>query len=385
MATTRTLTNGQLLTDWTEEVNDIANQYGMINGSGLFSGMGTSQLSLLFDKSYNQINLLKQTNRNSNKAQKGADRTNKTFSLALPYFLYQDRVTAADIQSLRMPGTPDTPETLSNVIQTKLEDMRMVADQTREYMKLEALKGITTDADGVEIANMFEELALAPATITDNAYDEYEVRFNLASISTDPSLAISELKRKIAKGAKVGGRIGKIEVMCTTGFFDALVNHPLIREAYLHYSVTNKNSDVVRGDLQRFEEWGVVDTFEYKGILFYTYDAEFVKDDGDGTTTLIKGIGSSARDARDAAAGTPEAVDGIPNVGYTVVRGVRNLYKGVFGPANTLSGANQVGSEMMVNQYTDPKDKYWDMELEMANLYYMTRPQMSYRVVDVSA
>ena len=47
MATTRQLANGQKLTDWTKEVNDIANQYGAINGSGLFSGQGTSLTSMV--------------------------------------------------------------------------------------------------------------------------------------------------------------------------------------------------------------------------------------------------------------------------------------------------------------------------------------------------
>jgi hypothetical protein len=400
MSTTRTLTNGQLLTDWTEEVNDIANTYGLVNGSGLFAGAGTGQLSLLFDKSSNQINLLKQTNRNSNKAQKGADRKNQTFALTLPYFLYQDRISPADLQGLRMAGTPDSPETLANVIATKLEDMRLVADQTREYMKIQAMKGITVDSDGDVIANMFATIGLAGAAITDNGYDDYEVRFDLSDAALNPDVAIAELKRKISKGAMIGGKIGNIEVMVTAGFFDALVGHPLMREAYLHYSVSEAKSDAVRSDLATFEAWGVVDTFKHKGITFYTYDADFNSDDGDGTITVLKGIGStgasnSDRDTRQGASGALQGTTAagvvaahttgsVPHVGYTVIKGVRNLYKGVFGPANTLSGANTVGSEMMVAQYSDPKDKFWDMELEMANLYYMTRPQMSFRVYDAA-
>lgn len=393
MAITRTLDNGQLLTDWTEEVNDIANQYGVINGSGLFSGSGTSQLTLLFDKATNQINLLNQTNRNSNKAEKGANRLHQTFSLVLPYFLYQDRVTAADIQGLRMPGTPDSPETLARVVSEKLEDMRLVGDQTREYMKIQALKGITQDPAGNNIADMFQELNLANGVITDPAYDFYEQRFNLADPTVNPDIAISELKRNVAKGAQMGGRIGTMEAMVTPGFFDRLVTHPLMREAYLHYKVDSPKSDSIRADLQTYADWGVVDMFEHHGILFWTYDAEFTLDDGDGTVTLAKGIGSTSRDTRQGAIGALQGVlaDGTfgthtgdlePLIGYTVIKGAAKQYRGVFGPANTLTGANQFGSEMMVSQYTDPRDKFWELELEMSPLYYIARPQLSYRLYD---
>lgn len=361
MPITRKLNNGQKLTDWTEEVNDIANQYGLVNGTDLFSGSGTSQTSIVFDKSTNQIMLLPQSKRNAGPAVKGQDRKVETFSLALPYFLYQDYITPQDIQGHRAPGTPDSEESLASVRATKLEDLRYTADQTREFMKLQALKGITTDGYGNDIANMFTTLGLTASN--------YQIDFDLGTAGTDVDGKISQLKRAIAKGAKSGGRIGRIEIMVTPEFFDALVSHPNIREAYLHYSVNNARSDVVRANLASFETWGVVDTFEHKGILFYSYDAEFVKDDGDGTTTTLRGIGGNAG-GRDTS--TKE--------GFTIVRGMRNLYKGVYGPANTLTGANQVGSEIMVYEYRDPKDKFHEFELEMADLYYMSRPQLSYRV-----
>lgn len=359
MAITRTLTNGNTLTDWTEEVNDLDNQYGLLNGSGLFDGAGTSQTSILFDKTTNEILQLPQVRRNAGPASKGADRKVETFSLALPYFLHNDYVTPQDIQGLRKAGSPDSPETLANAIAIKLEDMRLAADQTREFMKIQAIKGVTKDAYDVTIADMFDVLGL---TATD-----YQVDFLLGTTTTDVDGKIAELKRGVAKNAKTGGRVGKIEIMVSPEFFDALVSHPNIREAYLHYSAEAK-SDVVRGDLARFEAWGVVDTFVHKGVTFYSYDAEFTKDDGDGTTTVIKGVGDT--NSRDAVAKS----------GFSILGGVRKQYRGVFGPSNTLTGANSVGSEMMVSQVTDPKDRFHEMELEMADLYYMGRPQMSWRV-----
>ena len=361
MSVTRQLSNGQMLTEWTEEVNNIPNQYGVLNGSNLFTGKSTGQTSFVFDKTTSQIVLLSQTRRNAGPATKGMDRKVETFSLALPYFLYQDYITPQDVQSLRKPGTSDDAESLANVLADKLEDMRLTADQTREFMKIQAIKGQTTDAEGSELADMFGELGLTAAN--------YQVDFDLGNAASDIDQKIAQLKRGVAKNALAGGRIGTIEVMVTPEFFDALVSHPKIREAYLHYAAKSNNSDAVRGNLQVFEEWGVVDRFEHKGVLFYTYDARFNVDQGDGTVDEVRGLGSNSG-SRDTT--TKE--------GFTIVRGMRNVYNGVFGPANTLSGANVGGSEIMVRQYTDPKDKFHEMELEMSGLYYMTRPQLSWRV-----
>lgn len=360
MAITRTLTNGQKVTDWTEEVNDIDNQYGLFNGTGLFDGRGTSQTSIQFDKSTNQILLLPQSSRQAGPASKNTDRKHEMFALALPYYLHQDYISPHDIQGYRKMGSSDGEESLATVRADKMEDMRLSADQTREFMKISAIKGQTKDAYGNDIADMFATLGTT----------QLAVDFELTDQTTDIVSKCAQLKRMVAKNAKTGGRIGKIEVMVTPAFFDALISHAKIKEAYLHYS-TNPQSDVHRGDLQRFETWGVVDTFKTNGITFYTYDAEFTKDDGNGTTSIINGIGNNTG-SRDE--NTRE--------GFTVIRGQKNLYKGVYGPANTLSGANSVGSEIMFTEYRDPKDKFHEMELEMAGLYYMTRPQLSVRVHD---
>lgn len=360
MATVRTLSNGNKLTDWTEEVNDIANQYGMINGMNLFSGRGTSDTSIIFDKSTNQTLILPQVNRNAGPATKGTDRTVETFSIPLPYFLHQDYITPMDIQSHRKPGTSDDPETLANVMAIKLEDMKLVADQTREFMKIQAIKGITKDGYGNVIVDMFDKFGRVAT--------DYEVDFDLGTAATEVDLKIGELRRRLSRDAVAGSAIGAITCMVSPAFFDALTTHPKIREAYLQYSVVDNRSDVVRGDLQRYEKWGVVDTFYHKGVLFWSYDARFVVDGGDGTTSTVVAVGDTA--SRDA----------VEKSGFTIVTGLRNLFLGTFGPANTLSGANAVGSEVMMYQYTDPKDKFHEMEMEMANLYHITRPQASYRV-----
>lgn len=354
MAITRQLANGQKLTDWTEEVNDIANQYGVINARGMFAGQGVSQETVVFEKEINTITLINETSRRAPTASRGKDRKHETFSLVLPYFEHKDYVTPQDVQGQRMHGTPDSPQVLANVIATKLEDMRLSADQTREYMKVQALKGLVATPTG-EKYDMFEEFGITQTTID----------FELDTPTTDVRKKVAMLKREIAKKALAGARVGRIEVMVSPQFFDKLVNHARVREDFLYYAESNSRKDAVRGVLQTMESWGVMDAFEYQGVLFWSYDATFNIDNG---STVIA----------TPVFGTDPTVEG----GYTVVDGLgKNGYRSYFGPENTLTGSNAVGAEMYVRQYTDPRDKFHELELEMSSMYLLMKPQVSVKVV----
>lgn len=351
MAVTRHLTNGNEVVDYTDEINMIPNQYGLFNQKGLFQGKGISTNTIMFDMNTRTNTMIPQTNRVAGETYWNKDRDVKTYTLALPYFKHGDYITPDDVQGWRKAGTPDQAEDLPNVIAEKQEDMRFNADQTREYMKIQAIKGDTIDPDGNTIADMFDEFGESQETID----------FDLGTSTADLDGSIAEMKRYVAKNAKMGGAIGKIEVPCSPEFFDAFVKHPNMKAAYNYYQ--NSGKQLNRDDLSMYESWGIVDMFEHKGVMFYAYDAEFVKP-SNGSTVRAFGSGS----------GTSLMV------GYTVVAGSRGLYRAYFGPANTLSGANSVGSEMFLYQYRDPKDKYFELELEMAPLYIMTRPLASVKV-----
>lgn len=345
---TRSLTNGSTVVDWDVEVNEIANQYGLFNGMELFDAKGIATETVLFDKNTVTTTMIPQTSRRQGNKTYGKDRTLETFALTLPYFEHGDAIFPADVQGWRKGGTPDQAEDLPNVRMQKMEDMRLTADQTIEYMKVQAIKGITKDPEGTTLANMFTEFDISQNTID----------FATGTAGTNMDLKISELKRYIAKNAKAGGALGAIEVPCSPEFFDALTTHPNMIAAYNYYQ--NSGMQLNRDDLSIYEKWGVVDTFRHKGITFYSYDAEFTQPDG----TSVRAFGVDTNDI-------------TKQIGYSIVKGMRGLYRGYFGPANTLAGANQPGINMYLREYRDPKDKYLELELEMSPLFILTKPQVS--------
>jgi len=342
MATTRDYGNGFKLVDWTQEINNLDNQAGLIGSMNLYRTQGISSLSVVFDKSMNDTTLLPQVSRRAGDTTKGNDRKVETFSLPLAYFKHSDYITPEDIQGWRVPGTPDSEETLARVRVQKLADLRAQVEQTHEYMKLQAAKGVMKTPDGATIADVFTEFGVVQKVID----------FNLGVNTTNVTSKISELKRYLQTNLKTGGVIRGINVVVDGSFFDKLITHPEVKQAYLYYAAQmNPNRD----STNQFMSWGSVDQFTFKGVNFMTYDHVFKLPNG---TT-------------EAAVAT--------DTGH-VIPVVNDLFRGYYGPSNKLSGANSVGREMFAYEFTDPKDEFHEMQVETSPLYFATQPQVLVRL-----
>lgn len=344
MAVVRALANGFELVDWTEEVNNVPHQYGLFNGMGLFNMRGTSQTAIIFDKSYHDTTLIPEVSRRSRETTKGNDRVVETFSLPLAYFKHSDYIAPEDIQSFRAPGTADGLETLARLRVQKLSDMRFAVEQTLEWMQLQAAQGITITPNGRVLADMFTEFGVTRPTLD----------FELGNPETNVDAKIAELKRGVQSGLKTGGAITGIDVIVGNDFFDALVNHPQVRQAYQFY--LNSGVQRLRDDLSQYMAWGVVDVFEHRGVRFMTYNASFNLPDGSKSQAVAD------------------------DEGFILVRGPRDLYRGFFGPSNKLSGANKVGQPMFAYEFTDPRDEFHEMQIETAPLFFATQPQVLYKL-----
>jgi hypothetical protein len=344
MAITRSLSNGFKLVDWTDEINNIDNQFGLINGLNLFATQGTSQTAIVFDKNTTETTLLPQVSRREGNTTKGLDRKVSMFSLPLAYFKHSDYITVEDLQGWRQAGTPESAAAFATVRANKLADMRAQVDQSIEYMKLQAVKGVMKTPDGTVIADMFTEFG-----VTQNVID-----FTLGTSTTDIDKKISQLKRYLQTNLKTGAAIqGKPVVIVDGSFFDKLISHANIRQAYLNYQ--NSGTQRLRDATNNMMSWGSVDQFEHRGVVFMTYDATFKLPSG----------------ATEAAI----ALD----TGH-VLPAVNGLFRGYYGPSNKLSGANQAGREMFAYEYSDPRDEQHEMQVETAPLFFCTQPQVLVKV-----
>lgn len=323
--------------DFVDGITQTPLQYGYINSQNYFNTRSTNQTAIIFDKDYSTTTLLPQVNRGDKAATQGKERAADTFALKLAYFKHEDRLTAEDIQGWRQVGKTDN-ETLARATAEKLTDMRRTWDQTQEYMKLQALKGVFKTPDGVTVADMFTEFGIT----------QTEIDFVLGTSTTDVDGKIALLKRTVAKNVLNGGAIGGVEVLVDPEFFDKLIKHAAIKTAYQYY--VNSGKQALRDDLSNYMQWGIMDHFEHRGVTFISYDATF-----------------------NLPNGTTEAAFAA-STGTAYARGVRDLFRGYTGPSAKLSEANQPGQEVFMRTYVDPKDEFVEFELEAAPLYFATKP-----------
>ena len=322
-------------TDFTTAITEVENQYGFINSQGMFDSYNTSEKAIAFDKDSSSITLLPQVSRTQKQPTTGHEHKVETFLLPLTYFKHLDSLTAEDIYRWRKPGSSDK-ETVERATAEKVTDMRYLADQMQEYLKLQALKGIFKTPDGAVVANMFTEFGIIQSTQS----------FALGTGTTDVNSVIANLKRTVKAGLKTSSMSG-IDVYCDESFFDKLVSHASMKSYYLN---GDGASSRYRDNTSDYMQWGVMDMFVHKGVRFISYNPTFNLPTGTTEDFL----------AADTAVAIPT--------------GARGLYRSYFGPSNKLSAVGQPGQELYLRTYVDPRDEFVDFELEMAPLHFSTQP-----------
>ena len=323
--------------DFVEGVLQIGNQYGYVNSRDYFSMKSTNQNAIVFDVDKASTTLLPQVNRGTRATTQGREHAVNSLALKLAYFKHMDRLTNEDIQGWRAPGQPES-ETIARATAEKLTDMRRVWDQTNEYMKIQAIKGIFKTPDGTVMANMFTEMG-----VTQNTFD-----FNLGTSTTNVDGVIAQLKRTMGRNIQDLGSMAGVEILVDPTFFDKLISHPNLKAAYSYY--LNSGKQELRDDLSSYMKWGIMDEFTHRGVRFIAYDATFNLPTG-GTEVAF-----------------------APNTGTAYPLGVRDLFRGYNGPSTKLSEANQPGQPVFMRTYLDDRDENIEFELESAPLYFSTRP-----------
>lgn len=123
-------------------------------------------------------------------------------------------------------------------------------DYTIEYHRMGALQGKLLDADGSVILNFYEEFGVGQAVIG----------MELNKADTKVRSKAVAIKRAIEN--KLGGvPYTGIHVFCSAGFFDALVDHPDVQEAYKRW----QDGAALRNDLRKGFVFGDVIFEELQG------------------------------------------------------------------------------------------------------------------------
>jgi len=317
--------------NYTPEINEIPNTYGLIQKRGYFKLEGISTTVALIDKVGDSLSILPTVPRGG-PATRASGESRSTLALQIPHIPYDDFLTPEDVQDRRAPG--DTgPDTIERNRLKKVKKLRLAHAQTREYMRLGAIKGLIKDGNGTTIYNLFTEFGVTQKTTS----------MDLATATTNVKSKILEIKRYVEENIQNGGVFTGIDVLCSSGFFDKLTNHPDVVEAYQFFAATN-GQNPNRNDHRS--------GFEFQGVTFIEYN---------GSVKLADGTSEALIDTDTA---------------HVVPVGVEDLFMDYMAPANHIDYVNTDGLEMYLWEIDPGTGRQYILQSESNPLPICRRPKI---------
>jgi hypothetical protein len=315
-----------------EALNIIPNTYGRIRNSGLFRDKPVRSRTIMIEKKNNTLNLLK-TLPPGSPGQKNKMGLRNARPFIIPHIPVDDVILPEEYDGLRAFGSESQLETLANLMNEHLENIRAKFAITEEYQKMGALKGIVYDSDGTVLVNYFQEF-----TVKQEVVD-----FLLGTASTD-ILAKCVAVKRIMEDNLQGETMTSIRVEVDSSFWDKFISHTLVKAAYDRW----REGAALREDLR--------DGFEFGGLTFREYR---------GTATDFDG---TARPFLDTDEG----------IAYPL--GTQNVFKDFICPADFLETINTLGKRLYAKQEARKFNRGIDIHTQSNTLPMCMRPSLIVKV-----
>lgn len=308
-------------------------------GALAFAGVGrglmttTAQIEVRDDT----LTLIQSQPRGAPAAREGR-RKRRLLPLSVPHFPLDDTIKAEEVRNVRQMGMADAVLTVQALMNQQLDIMSQAHDLTLENLRLGALLGIIYDADGTVLTNTFTAFGVTAETA---------VSFELDVSTTDVRGLCQDIRRTMVRNAKTqAATAGRIHAFCGDDFFDALISHPNVEQAFAGYAEAAQR---LGGDYT----WS---QFPFGGITFENYRGTDNLD-GDNNTVDGGGVGLDPSECRFFFTGVP------------------GMYAEYYAPGDFLDSIGSVGLPRYARTAVDPMGRFVDVHTEMNPLPICLRPK----------
>ncbi len=289
--------------EFIESFRRLPNLYNRV--AGMFPERSVTTTTVMIEQSNGSLNIVASRPRNAAADKVTADKRVVRY-LGIPHIPIQDVVLPGEIQDVRMFGSQGA-QTNAVVLNEKQAKMRMILDQTREFLACGALKGIVLDADGSTLCNLYTEFAIAGPVAVPTVGSHMTLDFVLDNDNTVVMKKVLAVKRHIEMNLR-GESMSGIRCLCSSTFYDAFTTHPEVVAAFDRYMALGQNlaTDYRKG-------------FTFGGITFEEYNATWTDKDGNAR------VGITA------------------DQGICFPEGTGDTFKTVVAPGNFTDAVNQPG------------------------------------------
>ena len=321
----------------TAAINKLPNLYNRV--TGMFPEQPINTTTVMVEQSNGSLNIVRSRERGAPADKVTADKR-ALRSLVIPHIPVSDVVLPHEIQNVREFGSETSMESQAGVVARKLQKMKNIIDQTREYLAVGALKGIILDADGSTLYNLFTEFGITAASNPGDIGKYLVHDFVLDNNSTVVKTKCLNVKRHIEKNLR-GERMTGVRGLCGSTFYDAFTTHPMVERAFEAYMALNQSlaEDYRQG-------------FKFGGIVWEEYNASWTDKDGNTRAAI----------ADNKAICFPE--------------GTGNTFETVVAPGNFMEAVNTMGVPYYARQQDKPLGQGMDLWAEANVLPICKRPEV---------
>lgn len=331
--------NGQFsVIDWTQEVNVIPNQWGLINELGIFSNVPVAEHVVQFEEIIKDGALIIDRVRGE-RSNVGRDAQRRIHAFSVPHFPYDDAIFPQDIQGKRAYGQVSEAETFDLVRARKMERIRQNHAWTLEAARAQAITQGTVYAPG--------------GTVTQDWYQEFTGAARPAAVDflfgTSTTEILAKIESVIAAITDTSGNVqfAGIVALCSPTFFAKLISHPTVKTAYQFYASTQ----------EILKTGGRASATQLRREFFY------------GSVRFIE-----MRDAYNGVALIPAGDC------YFVPTGT-DYFKTYFSPANRFGLVNTLGEEVYMFEQASPNGTAYTIETESNHISALLKPLMVVRAM----
>ena len=242
-------------------------------------------------------------------------------------------VKADEVQGVRAFGSETELQTVMNIVSRRLQKMMAQLEATIRYHRIGAVKGQVMDSDGVTV--LHDMFAIFGFTRQTQA-------MALTTATTNVRNKIITAKRMSEDVIADSGIISGYTALCGRNFFDALIDHATVKEAYQFYNAQLKSLDPRSAG------------FPYAEVVWREYYGR------------VNGV--DFIDADEA---------------YLIPNGIPDLFITRYAPADYMETVNTVGLPYYAKQESMPFNKGVEIEAQSNPINLCTRPRSIIKLTKV--
>jgi hypothetical protein len=350
--------NVNQIVDLSETINVIPNSWGLFNQLGIFETELKSQKTVMIPRTTWDEGLIPDRNWDErNNASRGPTRSYLT--AAIPHFPLDDSITPNDIDGKVAFDLNPLVGELETVAATRARKMMQI--RMNHALTLEAARAQLITTGSVYAPSGTLTQSYGP---TINWYNEFGVtRTNLTlPLNDDTANPLEDVEAIIASvqdGLRSGAIVDRIVAVASPAFFNALITHPYVTDAYKYYAQV-QGQQILNARLTA-KAYGLdarYRTFDFGGVLWIEYRGGYT-DRNTGTFVPYIPVGEAYA---------------FPQVSSEAA------FKTYFAPANRFDTINRVAQEAyFFEKLGDWQDKI-EIMTESNFMNAILRPQALVRI-----